>query len=108
MKIGYIYLYGEEWEDWKKHNRPLLEIVEELKELGCEKIYMDSFIEDYTLKEIERIDMKQLLERIGNASEDEFELYLRGRVDNKMDDRSFQTRIKNELKRINNRHARQI
>ena len=108
MKIGYIYLYGEEWEDWKKHNIPLLEIVEELKELGCEKIYMDVFIEDYTLKEIERIDMKELLERIGSATEDEFELYLRGRVDNKMDDRGFQTRIKNELKRINNRHDRQI
>ena len=109
MKIGYIYLYGEEWEEWKKHNKPLPDIIEELKELGCDKIYMDVFIEDYAFPEIERIDMKELLERISGSSDiDEFELYIRARVDNKIDDKGFQTRFKNEVKRIHNRHHRQI
>lgn len=109
MKIGYIYLYGEEWEEWKKHNKPLIEIIDELKEIGCDKIYMDVFIEDYTFPEIERIDIKALLEGIGGSSgEDEFELYLRGRVNNKMDDKDFQRHVMNEVKRIDNRYNRQI
>lgn len=111
MKIGYIYLYGEEWEEWQKKNPPLAKLIEELKELRCDKIYMDVFIEDYTLTEIERIDMKELLERIsGSSDNDEFELYIRGRVDSeaKMDDKDFQLHFMNEVKRIEKRHNRQI
>lgn len=107
MKIGYIYLYGEEWEKWKKHNRPLPEIIAELKEIGCDKIYMDAFIEENVIPEIERIDMKALLEKIsGSAGNDEFELYLRGRVEKAMSDEELQSVVKKEINRIHKRNNR--
>lgn len=107
MKIGYIYLYGEEWEAWQKHNKPLPDIIQELKELGCDKIYMDVFIEEYAFPEIERIDMKELLILI-LASQEEDQLFMRGRVAGEMSDKDFEAIIKREARRIDNRHNRQI
>jgi len=107
MKIGYIYLYGEEWEEWKKHNKPLTDIIQELKDFDCDKIYMDVFIEEYGFPEIERIDMKELLIII-LASQEEDKLLMRGMVAGEMSDQEFQTIIKKEVKRIDNRHNRQI
>lgn len=107
MKIGYIYLYGEEWEEWKKNNKPLSEIMDELKEIGCDKIYMDVFIEDDIFPEIERIDMKELLESInGSSGEDDFELYLRGRVYKKPTFSNIKRQVNKEIERVEKRHQR--
>lgn len=104
MKIGYIYLYGEEWEEWRKHNKPLPEIIDELKEIGCDKIYMDFFIEDDAFPEIERISMKELLEIISEPSSHiDFELYLRGKVGKELEGEALQKQVKKEIERIDKR-----
>lgn len=105
MKIGYIYLYGEEWEEWKKHNKPLSEIIDDLKAEGCDKIYMDVFLEDYTLTDIERLDMLDLFNRIANTPNDD-ELIIRGRINKNTSE--IESQLQKELKRICNRHKRQI
>lgn len=104
MKIGYIYLYGEEWEDWKKHNKSIAEIIDELKELQCDKIYMDVFIKDDIFPAIERIDMLGLLESVKNSTDTNiFELYLRGKVDKKINGKEIDVLVKKESARILNR-----
>lgn len=104
MRIGYIYLFGEEWREWKKHNKSIPALVEELKAADCDKIYLDVFIEEYGLQEIERIDMKALMERISKSKEDD-ELIIRGKATKEKDP---EQQAKIELKRIHNLHHRQI
>ncbi len=104
MKIGYIYLYGEEWEEWKKHNKPLPEIIDELKTEGCEKIYMDIFIENYGFKEIERVDMKTLVDMFCKSKDDD-QLVIKGRVKN---EKSTEELVEKEINRIKKIHHRQI
>jgi hypothetical protein len=101
MRIGYIYLFGQEYEEWKKHNRPVSALIDELKELGCEKIYMDIFIEDCGFKEIERIDIKELLDKILNSPGDDH-LIVRGRAKkiNESDEKGLLNQVKKEVTRI--------
>jgi hypothetical protein len=67
MKIGYIYLFGQDYEEWKNHNKSLSVLIDELKSRGCEKICLDIFIEKSVFKEIERIDINELLDEIHNS-----------------------------------------
>lgn len=113
MRVGYIYLFGQTWEEWKKHNKSLSQIIDELLLLRCDKIYMDVFIEDYGFPEIERLDMVTLLEFLSkNETEtgEENELIIRGRVSRKVKpwDKKFKKHLTNELERIYNLHNKLV
>jgi|SRR5580692_13524 hypothetical protein len=105
MKIGYIYLFGQEWEEWKKHNPPLAVLVDQLNSERCDKIYMDAFIpyqEIEAIQQIERIDIRELLDRILDSKYDD-QLIVRGKIKSK-DDKELSHQIEKEFNRISNLH----
>ena len=109
MKIGYIYLFGQEWHEWKKHNKPIPEIIQELKELNCDKIYMDIFIEEYGFPDIKRMNLKDLLEKVIFISNHTDQLIMRGESNiNINNQEEFENQIKKELYRIENLNIRKI
>jgi hypothetical protein len=103
MKIGYIHLFGQEYEDWKKHNRSFHVLVDQLNSEGCDKIYMDTFIpyqDIEAIQQIERIDIKTLFKDIFDSEIYEYQLFILGSAKPGMNKSEYLEKIKNERKGI--------